>query len=129
MSAGGLIGLEIRCLAMLIKSIVDLGVEYKDLSTMRTADGTMHKVDLLIKDKNGKDIGFEKTKKGDYKIIADTSSLTGAQLKEQQRFINKIKQKYAYNRIMDVLKQQGYVIAEEEKVQNNTIRLVARKWG
>lgn len=132
MSGGGVVGLEIRCLALLIKSIIDLSREYqtyKQLTTLRTADGVIHKVDLLVKDNNGKDIGFEKTKKGDYKIISDTQGLTSAQLKQQQQFINKIRQKYAYNSVIEELKKQGYVIAEEEKVQNNTIRLVARRWA
>ena len=57
---GGVVGLELRCLATLIKSIIDLGVEYKKLSSMRTADGKVHKVDLVIKDELDKDIGFEK---------------------------------------------------------------------
>jgi hypothetical protein len=129
MSSGSLIGLEIRCLAALIKSIVDLGLEYKELKTMRTADGKMHKVDLVIKDENGKDIGFEKTQKGDYQVIADSSGLDSGQLKRQQEFIKKIRQRYAYNNVVDQLKKQGYIITEEEKVQNNTIRLVARKWS
>ena len=129
MSAGSMIGLELRCLITLISSIVQLGIAYKQLSSMRTSDGKIHKVDLLVKDEFGRDVGFEKTEKGTYQVISDTSGLNKEQLKKQQDFINKIRQKYAYNKITDELKKQGYVIAEEEKVQNNTIRLVARKWS
>jgi len=130
MSSGGhIIGVEIRALALLIKSIVDLGRQYKEISSMRTTDGKIHKVDLVVQDTNGKDIGFEKTEQGNYRIIADSSGLSNAQLKTQQDFIKKIRQRYAYNKITEDLKKQGYVIAEEEKVQNNTIRLVARKWS
>jgi hypothetical protein len=50
-------------------------------------------------------------------------------MKKQRDFVNKIRQRYAYNKIVTELKQRGYVIAEEEKVQNNTIKLVARKWS
>lgn len=132
MSSGGLIGVEFRCLATLIKSIIDLGIEYKKLSTpvpIKTSDGKIHNVDIVLKDENGKDIGFEKTKSGDYKIIADCSGLNKSQLKKQQDFIKSIRQKYAYNTVVEKLKKEGYVIAEEEKIQNNTIRLVARKWS
>ncbi len=129
MSGGGIIGLEIRCLAVLIKSIVDLGREYKELTTMRGEDGTIHTVDLVLKDENGNNVGFEKTAKGDYKVIADTRGLNASQLKQQQQFIHRIRQRYAYNSVTQELKKQGYVIAEEEKIQNNTIRLVARKWA
>jgi len=129
MSSGGIVGLEIRALAILIKSIVDLGLEYKELKKMHIADGGVHNVDLIVKDSFGKDVGFEKTQRGNYRIIADSSGLNKEQLNRQQEFIKKIRQRYAYNKVTDELKKQGYIIAEEEKVQNNTIRLVARKWS
>lgn len=129
MSTGSIVGLQMRCLITLIKSIVDLGIKYKELASMRTADGKIHKVDLVVKDEFGKDIGFEKTEEGNYRIIADNTGLNKVQLKKQQDFINKIRQKYSYNKVVDELKRQGYIIAEEEKVQNNTIRLIARKWA
>ena len=128
-SGGSIVGLELRVLAVLIKSIVDLGCEYRELSSMRTADGKIHKVDLVLKDENGKNIGFQKSKEGNYQIISDTSGLNNSQILKQQEFIKKIRQRYSYNKVLDELKKQGYVIAEEEKVQNNTIRLVARKWS
>jgi hypothetical protein len=128
-SGEGIIGLEIRCLAALIKSIVDLGMEYRELASMKTSDGIIHKADLVVTDKNGKAIGFEKTAKGDYKIITDCSGLNPAQVKDQQNIVKKLRQRYSYNIVIDQLKKQGYVIAQEEKVQNNTIRLVARKWS
>jgi hypothetical protein len=129
MSSHGIVVAELRCLATLINSIMELGVAYKEASSMRTADGVIHKVDVILKDTNGKDIGFEKTKKGDYRVIADCSGLNKAQLKKQQDLVNKIRQKYAYNTVVNELKKQGYIISEEEKVQNNTIRLTARKWS
>ncbi len=128
MSSGGSVGVEFRCLAALIKSIVDLGVEYRQLVSMRTADGKIHKVDLAVTGDSGKEIGFEKAETGEYNIISDCQDLTKTQLKKQSDFIKKIRQRYAYNTVMDKLKKEGYVIAEEEKVQNNSIRIVARKW-
>jgi len=129
MSAHSTVGVEIRAIAILIKSIIDLGVEYKKLSKMRTEDGKIHDVELIVKDANGKDIGFEKTDSGDYRIISDSTGLNKAQLKKQADLIKQIKQRYSYNTVIDKLKKDGYIIAQEEKVNNNTIRLVARKWG
>ncbi len=129
MSSGGTVGVEFRCLTALIKSIVDLGIEYRQLKSMRSADGKMHKVDLVVTDEFGKEIGFEKAETGEYKIISDCADLTKPELKKQSGFIKKIRQRYAYNTVMDKLKKEGYVIAEEEKVQNNSIRIVARKWS
>lgn len=130
MSSGfSIVGLEIRALASLIKSISDLSQEYHQMASMRDCDGTVHKVDVLVKDPNGKDVGFEKDKEGNYRIISDTTGLNPVQIKQQQNFIKQIRQRYAYHTVVDQLKKQGYVIAEEEKVPQNTIRLVARKWS
>jgi hypothetical protein len=129
MSSHGGIGLELIAIGHLIKSIVDLGREYKELSSMQTTDGKIYKVDLVTTDENGRNIGFQKTAKGDYKIIADCAGLNSEQLKKQNNFVKQIRQRYSYNKVIEDLKKQGYIIAEEEKVQNNTIRLVARKWS
>ncbi len=129
MSSHGGIGVEIVYIAHLIKSIVDLGRQYKELANMETSDGQIYKVDLVTTDENGRNIGFQKTSKGGYKIIADCAGLNSEQLKKQNAFIKQIRQRYSYNKVLEELKQQGYIISEEEKVQNNTIRLVARKWS
>ncbi|HAH19286.1 MAG: hypothetical protein A2Y00_06960 [Omnitrophica WOR_2 bacterium GWF2_43_52] len=116
-------------LIALKRTLSDLQVEYEETKTLTTADGSSHKVEVVIKDPNGRLIGLEKTKKGEYQFVADTKGLTKEQLKKQQVFINKIKQKYAYSKVIAELKKQGYMISEEERVQKNTIRLVARKWS
>lgn len=129
MSSHAGVGIELRYIADLIKSIADLGREYRELTTMKTSEGKIYQVDLVTTDENGRSIGFVKTEKGDYKIIADCAGLNGAQLKKQENFIKQIRQRYAYTKVIQELKNQGYIVAEEEKVQNNTIRLVARKWS
>jgi hypothetical protein len=129
MSTHAGVGVEIRLLGALISSIIDLGQQYHEVSSMRTTDGKVHKVELVTKDELGRQIGFQKTEKGDYRIIADCAGLNNEQLKKQQDFIKQIRQRYSYNTVIQELKKQGYIIAEEEKVQANTIRLVARKWS
>jgi hypothetical protein len=129
MSSHGGVGVELVYIAHLIKSIIDLNRQYKELTTMQTSEGKIYKVDLVTTDDNGRNIGFQKTAKGDYKIIADCAGLNSEQLKKQDNFVKQIRQRYSYNKVIEELKQQGYIISEEEKVQNNTIRLVARKWS
>lgn len=128
MSSHSVIGIEIRVLAALIQSIVELRAHYRELSTMK-ACGKIEKVDIVVKGPNGRDIGFQKTAKGDYRVICDSEGLSKAQAKQQQDFVKQIRQRYAYNKVLEELKKQGYVIAEEEKVPNNTIRILARKWA
>jgi hypothetical protein len=129
MSFHGGVGVELRILAELMQSISDLGRECQELKKLNTTDGKVYDVDLVTTDENGRNIGFQKTAKGDYKVIADCAGLNPEQLKKQQNFVKQIRQRYSYNSVVKELKQQGYIIAEEEKVQDNTIRLVARKWS
>ncbi len=120
---------QIFDLVKLKLTLVELELKLQKSSEIRTADGKIHMVEVVVLDPNGKQIGFEKTSRGNYEIIRDTGGLTKAQIKKQDDFLKKVKQKYSYNMVIDRLKKDGYVIAEEEKVQNNTIRLVARKWS
>lgn len=129
MSVYGHIIADIVDLIQLKRALSDLELKLQKNSSMTTEDGLIHNVDVVVTDHCGKQIGFEKTESGVYRLIADSRGLDKNQLKKQKEFINKIRQRYAYNKITDELKKQGYIIAEEEKVQNNTIRLVARKWS
>jgi hypothetical protein len=107
----------------------DLELQIDNCSTIAGKNGAIHNVDVVVKDASGRQIGFEKTKDGSYRVISDCSGLNKEQEKKQRELINKIRQRYSYNKVVSELKSQGYVIAEEEKIQNNTIRLVARKWS
>lgn len=129
MSSHGSIITEIMDLLELKNTLTQLELKYEEMKTISTESGVVSKVDVLIKDPNGRAIGLQKTEKGTYRVVSDCKGLTQDQLKVQQKFVNKIKQKYAYNKVITELKKQGYIIAEEEKVANNTIKLVARKWG
>ncbi|MGE5309271.1 MAG: DUF1257 domain-containing protein [Deltaproteobacteria bacterium] len=129
MSSHASIGVEIRVIASLIQSLIDLNAQYRELSQMKTCGGKIEKVDVVVKDPNGRDIGFQKTEKGDYRVVCDSDGLDQKQLKKQRDFVKQVRQRYAYNKVLDELKNQGYIIAEEQKVQDNTIRIVARKWS
>jgi hypothetical protein len=120
---------QIFDLVQLKIALSQLELKLQNSSEIKTTDGKIHMVDVVILDPHGKKIGFEKTAKGNYEIVTDTAGLTKTQLKSQADFVKKIRQRYSYTMVIDRLKKDGYVIAEEEKVQNNTIRLVARKWS
>ena len=100
MSSHGSIITEIMDLIELKKTLNELKLQQENLKKMRTCDGVTHNVEVVIKDPNGRQIGLQKTEKGTYRFITDTSGLDAAQIKTQRAFINKIRQKYAYNKIV-----------------------------
>lgn len=120
---------EIIDLIELKKALSELELKYERVKSVEDSAGITHKVEVAIKDPNGRVIGLEKNKDGSYQFVSDSKGLTRQQLKQQADFINRIKQRYAYNKIIKELKGQGYIIAQEQKVENNTIKLVARKWS
>lgn len=128
MSSGGSIGLTMNSLILLIEAIKELNAVSQEKARMKTSDGIMHNVDVMVKDENNRNIGFEKQKDGSYAVVADSAGLTDQQLKKQNEFINKIRQRYAYNAVLNELKKKGYQLAEEKKEGKNTIKLVARRW-
>lgn len=119
---------EIFDLIELKNTLSSLKLQYDQMQSMATEQGIIEKVDVVIKDPNGRPVGLKKTKQGNYEFIADCAGLNDQQRKIQKKFINTIKQKYAYHKVLTQLKQQGYIIAQEEKVNDTTIRVVARKW-
>ncbi len=128
MSSGGSVGLLIHNVGLLIQAIGELNAACREKAKMKATDGKIYDVDVVVKDENNREIGFQKQKDGSYAVIADCAGLNSAQLKKQNEFINKIKQRYAYNMILNELKKKGYQLAEEKKMEKNTIKLVARRW-
>lgn len=129
MSSHASIITEIMNLIELKDALNALELKYKELTTIKTLDGCIHNVDVAIKGPKGSLIGLEKAKDCTYRFIADTCGLTAEEQKDQTKIMNKVRQKYAYNKIVGELKKQGYIIAEEKKIEDDTIKLVARKWG
>jgi len=111
----------------LIEAIKDLNLAYQEKETI-TADGKIYNVDVVIEDKEVGSIGFQKQKDGSYKVIADSLSLSSIQLKKQRELINKIKRRYAYNMVIQELKKRGYQVVKEDKLEEGTIKLTARRW-
>jgi hypothetical protein len=134
MSSSGGIDLVIYSIVTLISSIRALNLAFQDLRSaqaekkMVTTDGKVYKVDVVVKDENNRAIGFQKQKDGAYKIIADSAGLNAEQLKKQNTLINKIKRHYAYTMVIQELKKQGYQIAEEKKLEKDTVKIIARRW-
>ncbi len=111
------------------RALNDLEAQLEKNTDIITSDGKTQNVDIVVLDPNGKKIGFKKTESGEYQAVSDACGLNKEQIKKQQDFIKKIRQRYSYNKVIDELKKQGYLITQEEKVQDNTIKIVARKWS
>ncbi|MCM8768419.1 MAG: DUF1257 domain-containing protein [Candidatus Omnitrophica bacterium] len=133
MSGCGCLALCLGSLVILQEALEDLHFSHQikeelkagkePLLEMKTSNGEVERVEVIVRDNQGTVLGFKKGKAGHYQVVF------GAGSKErQQEMVNRIRQRYAYRQLKQNLARQGYTIVEEEHTEAQTIRLVARRW-
>ena len=80
------------------------------------------KVDVSI----GTDIGFRLNNNGEYELVADIQ--TWNQPIPPERLIEKVTQQYARMTIHNTIKEQGFQLAEEWEMDDNSIEITATRW-
>ena len=80
------------------------------------------KVDVSI----GTDIGFRLNNNGEYELVADIQ--TWNQPIPPERLIEKVTQQYARMTIHNTIKEQGFQVAEEWEMDDNSIEIIATRW-
>lgn len=115
-------------IAEFVAACAELKRATRKVEQLKTSDGRVHKVEAVFTDGLGREAGLQKTGKG-YRVIADCQGLTPEQAKTQIRSISQVVQRYAYRKVLQQLQSQGYVVAEENKQPDDSIRLVVRKWS
>jgi len=80
------------------------------------------KVDVSI----GNDIGFRLNSNGEYELVADIQ--TWNQPIPPERLIEKVTQQYARMTIHNTIKEQGFQVAEEWEMDDNSIEITATRW-
>ena len=80
------------------------------------------KVDVSI----GTDIGFRLNNNGEYELVADIQ--TWNQPIPPERLIEKVTQQYARMTIHNTIKEQGFQVAEEWEMHDNSIEITATRW-
>jgi len=84
--------------------------------------------DYVFRSKSGLKIALRKDKHGKLELLVDKEELRkkeGIEVKELER---QIQRRYAYVNLMEKLKAEGYTVVEEEHREDETIRLVVRRW-
>ena len=80
------------------------------------------KVDVSI----GTDIGFRLNNDGEYELVADIQ--TWNKPIPPERLIEKVTQQYARMTIHNTIKEQGFQVAEEWEMDDNSIEITATRW-
>jgi len=122
---------------MMLKSILsELNYKYIENSAenpikIKSWDKKVIDEDFILEIKTGSSysVGVVLNKKDNtFGFIADWWGIESFTGEKQSDFIDKITQKYAYNNILDKIKDKGYQLVSENVDEDKNIKLVLRKW-
>lgn len=126
---------KIKDLVMLKKALEVLGMEYTEAQNNQTITLLGYEKDEIIENcifeiKTGSkySIGIRKVE-SNYEIVADWWAIETFTGQKQEDIINKITRQYAYETIIDKVKNMGYSVVQEEEDTKNNIHLTVRRWS
>ena len=118
---------QIRNLASLQAALTDLGIDWKSgPETVRGYRGQTRSAEVVVEQDNNYDIGFSWNGK-EYELVADLQYWQQAW--SVDGFLSRVTQRYAYNTVMTETAKQGFQVAEQQKNQDGSIRLVMQRWS
>lgn len=118
---------EIRNLVPLQAALTDLGIDWKSgPRNVRGYRGQAKTAEVVIEQNNGYDVGFS-WNGSEYELVADLQFWQ--QASPIDFFLNQIKQRYAYHAVLGATTQQGFQVAEQQKNEDGSIRLVLQRWS
>ncbi|MFB2936001.1 DUF1257 domain-containing protein [Aerosakkonemataceae cyanobacterium BLCC-F154] len=117
---------QLRNLASLETALTDLGIDWKPgPCPVRGYRGQSINAEIAIEQENGYDIGF-RWNGNEYELVADLQYWQ--QPITVDRFLNKITQRYAFQTVLSETAKQGFQVAEQQKNEDGSIRLVVQRW-
>lgn len=118
---------QIRNLSSLKAALDDLKIDWKSgPATVRGYQGQTHSAEVVIEQDNQYDVGF-RWNGTEYELVADLQYWQ--QPLTVNGFLNQVSQRYAYHTVMNATSQQGFQVAEEQKNEDGSLRLVVQRWS
>lgn len=118
---------QIRNINSLKDALTDLGINWKqgprEVSGYR---GQTHAAEITIEQDNSYDIGFKWNGK-EYELVADLQYWQ--QNLSVEGFLRQVTQRYAYHTIVKETARVGFQIAEQQKNEDGSIRLLVQRWS
>ncbi len=110
--------------AHLIQAIADLGFHYEEGQLQVEGFlGQKAQVQIILRLQNSYSIGLRQSA-GSYEIVADWAGVRGV---NQNDFVQRLTQRYAYHTARAKLEAQGFNLVEETKTETGQIHMVLRR--
>lgn len=118
---------KIRNLSSLKTALNDLEISWKEGPLpVRGYQGQTRDAEVIIEQNNDYDIGFSWNGQ-EYELVADLQYWQ--QPLSVEGFIKQVTQSYAFHTVMSESAKQGFSIAEQQKNEDGSIRLVVQRWS
>lgn len=118
---------KIRNLSSLKASLSDLGIDWKAGSfSVRGYQGQTRNAEVIIEQDNNYDIGFSWNGE-EYELVADLQYWK--QPLTVDGFLQRVTQGYALHTVLNESSKQGFQVAEQQKNEDGSIRLVVQRWS
>lgn len=119
---------QLTDIEMVKKALEDLGFSYThnpDLHILGYAN-KQQQVDLSIRVGDGYEVGLKKNPVTEaYDIVADWYGVK----MNPDYFINKLKQRYAYHKVLHEAEDRGLIVSENTQTKDGSLRLTLRQWS
>ena len=119
---------QLRKKEFLKQALLDLGYLPNEGSNLvRGYRGQTVKAELIVEMNKGADIGFRWNDQDQvYDLVTDLQ--TWSLPTPPSRFLDKVTQQYARMTIHSAVKEQGFTVAEEWEMDDNSIELTVTRW-
>jgi hypothetical protein len=118
---------QIRNLTSLKTALSELGIDWKPgPSAVRGYQEQTRTAEVVIEQENNYDIGFSWNGEA-YELVADLQYWQ--QPWTVDAFLQRVTQGYAYHTVINESSKQGFQLAEQQKNEDGSIRLVVQRWS
>lgn len=125
---------KIQNLVYLKKALEALGIQYTEskenlLLTVKGYGKNENIEDCVMEIKTGCQYGVGIRKNGNrYEVVADWWAVETFTGQTQESFLNKLTRQYAYETVMDKIKDMGYSIVQQDCDTKDMTRITVRRW-
>lgn len=118
---------QICNLTSLKSALDDLGVDWKTgPRSVRGYQGQTRNAEVVLEQENNYDIGFSWNGQ-EYELVADLQYWQ--QPLTVEGFLQRVTQRYAYHTVVEESNKQGFELAQQQKNEDGSIRLVLQRWS
>jgi hypothetical protein len=118
---------QIRNLTSLKSALDDLKIDWKTgPRSVRGYQGQTRNAEVVLEQENNYDIGFSWNGQ-EYELVADLQYWQ--QPLTVEGFLKRVTQRYAYHTVVDESNKQGFEVAQQQKNEDGSIRLVLQRWS